>query len=753
MGYIGVIVESPAKCKKIEEYLGSKYKCMASFGHLRTIDKLECINLSNFNIKFTNIPGKSKQISLLKTFIKNADEILLATDDDREGEAIAWHICDLFKLPINTKRIIFNEITKSALQNAVSNPGNLNMNTVNAQKARQVLDILVGFKISPLLWDYITYNSKTKLSAGRCQSPALRLIYDNQLEIEDNPGNKIYETKGYFTKKNLEFLLNKEFKDKDKLVEFLEESVDFDHIYNYEDKILVIKKPPVPFITSSLQQKCSSECKIKPKICMMICQKLYEKGYITYMRTDAAKYSDEFIDKSKKFIIKNFGKEYINKNIDKLSNKNKINNNQAQEAHEAIRPTDINIKEISEEFDTKEKKVYKIIRDNTIASCIADAKFNKVVAEVSAPLKLKYKYSAEEIIFLGWKKVYNENIDNSTYIYLTNLKQNSILNYKNIYSKLILKNLKNHYTEASLVQKLEKTGIGRPSTFASLVDKIQERNYVKIANIEGKKIKCEDFELIDNVISEIIEMREYGNEKNKLVIQPIGKLVIEFLIKHYDHLFNYSYTKEMEEELDNIESQNKDWKDITKDCLKQIEDLSKNLKINKKTIKIDSYHTYMIGKYGPIIKYENNKDIKFLKVIENIDINKLENGEYKINEIIIKDKKNGRCLGMKENKEILLKEGKYGLYLEWNNQKISVNIEDKKFDTIKFEDIENLLIKTIIVELTKHASLRKGKFGNYIYYKNDRMNKPKFIPFTESIENLSVDDYKKWLLDNHKIKL
>ena len=221
--------------------------------------------------------------------------------------------------------------------------------------------------------------------------------------------------------------------------------------------------------------------------------------------------------------------------------------------------------------------------------------------------------------FLNSHEFNNENLDNSTYIYLTNLKQNSILNYKNIYSKLTLKNLKNHYTEASLVQKLEKTGIGRPSTFASLVDKIQERDYVKIANIEGKKIKCEDFELIDNVISEIIEMREFGNEKNKLVIQPIGKLVIEFLIKHYDHLFNYTYTKEMEEELDNIESKNKEWKDLTRNCLKQIEDLSKNLKINKKTIKIDKYHTYMIGKYGPIIKYENNKDIKYEDLINALN--------------------------------------------------------------------------------------------------------------------------------------
>ena len=753
MGYIGVIVESPAKCKKIEEYLGSKYKCMASFGHLRTIDKLECIDLSNFNIKFTNIPGKSKQITLLKAFIKNADEILLATDDDREGEAIAWHICDLFKLSLNTKRIIFNEITKSALQNAVANPGNLNMNTVNAQKARQILDILVGFKISPLLWEYITYNSKTKLSAGRCQSPALRLIYDNQTEIEDNPGNKVYETKGYFTKKSLEFLLNKEFNDKDQLIQFLEESINFDHVYSYKDKILVVKKPPIPFITSSLQQRCSSECKIKPKICMMICQKLYEKGYITYMRTDSIKYSDEFIDKSKSYILKKFGEEYININIASLSNKNKNNNSQAQEAHEAIRPTDINIKDIPEEFDTKEKRVYKIIRDNTIASCMADARFNKVVSEISAPLRLNYKYLAEEPIFLGWKIIYNENIDNSIYIYLTSLKQNSILHYKNIYSKFILKNLKNHYTEASLVQRLEKTGIGRPSTFASLVDKIQERNYVKISNITGKKIKCEDFELIDNVLSDIIEMREYGNEKNKLVIQPIGKLVIEFLTKHYDHLFNYTYTKEMEQELDNIESKNKDWKDLARNCLKEIENLSKNFKINKKTIRIDNYHTYMIGKYGPIIKYENKKDIKFLKVIENIDINKLENGEYKLEEIIVKDKKNGRSLGKKENKEVLLKEGKYGLYLEWNSQKISVDIEDKNFDNIKFEDIENLLIKTIIMQLSKHASLRKGKFGNYIYYKNDRMNKPKFIPFTESIENLCIDDYKKWLLDKHKIKI
>lgn len=766
MGYIGIIVESPAKCKKIESYLGSKYKCVASFGHFRTLNNLDCIDLSNFNLKFVNLPGKSKQINLLKNFIKNADQILLATDDDREGEAIAWHICDLFKLPITTKRIIFNEITKPALIHAVDNPISLDINKVNAQKARQVLDLIIGFKISPLLWEYISFKTKSKLSAGRCQTPALRLIYDNQTDIDNNPGKKIYQTIGYFTNKNIGFTLNKEYSNEEDIINFLEESIDFTHIYTCSDKEKTYKKPPNPFTTSSLQQKCSADLKISPKLCMSICQKLYEGGYITYMRTDSITYSDEFLEKSKKYIKKKYGEDYISKDISNLSNKNNTksnskagSNNNAQEAHEAIRPTDLKKETIEDDnFNSKEKRVYKLIKDNTVASCMTEAIYNKIVAEVSAPPDLKYKYQAEQAVFLGWQIIFDKVFDDEYFNYLLNLKQNTPVKYSRIFSKLVLKNLNKHYTEANLVQKLEKCGIGRPSTFASLVDKIQERDYVKIDNIKGKKIECVDYELVGEELSEITDQREFGGENKKLIIQQVGSLVIDFLIKNYDQLFNYDYTKNMEDKLDDIAKGKLNWKQLCKDCLNQLADLDIKIdnskKITKKTIKIDKDHTYIVGKYGPVIKYEKEGKVIFKKIKEDIDLEKLERGEYTLEDILLLDGNKERIIGKKENKNVVLKNGKYGYYLEWNSIKKSVNIENKNFDEIEMSDVESYLCKSSFIEISKEASLREGKFGPYIYYKTNTMKKPRFITFNETISAETDKDYlKKWLLDKHKINI
>ena len=302
-----VIVESPAKCRKIEKFLGNGYKCAASFGHIRGFDGgLKAIDIDNhFKPAFRTLPKKAKYIKKLRMLIKKSSEVILATDDDREGEAIAWHLCQVFKLPINTtKRIIFHEITKSAIQHAIGNPTHLNMDKVCAQQARQILDLLVGFKISPILWKHISRNSKSGLSAGRCQTPALRLIYDNQKEIDNSPGKKVYETIGYFTKKNLEFKLNFNYSNEDSMGEFLESSIHFDHIYDVNKPKKISKKPPQPFSTSTLQQKASNELRFSPKQTMTLAQKLYENGYITYMRTDSKTYSKEFIIAAKLYIEK-----------------------------------------------------------------------------------------------------------------------------------------------------------------------------------------------------------------------------------------------------------------------------------------------------------------------------------------------------------------------------------------------------------------------------------------------------------------
>jgi len=310
MSYILVIVESPAKCKKIEEYLGEGYKCLASFGHLRELTSLKEIDIQNNftpNYSLCNDDRKAKNIKALRVAIHKAQDVLLATDDDREGEAIAWHICKVFELSVETtKRIIFHEITKPALNNAILYPRTINMNVVQSQQARQILDMIVGFQISPTLWSAISKNNKSGLSAGRCQTPALRLIYDNYLEIKESPGTKVYNTTGYFTNHCLPFELNKQFQTEEDVVDFLKASSIFQHVYSRSEVKKSLRQPPQPLTTSRIQQLASNEMKMTPKETMKTCQSLYEEGYITYMRTDSSKYCDEFIGSIKEFIVKTY---------------------------------------------------------------------------------------------------------------------------------------------------------------------------------------------------------------------------------------------------------------------------------------------------------------------------------------------------------------------------------------------------------------------------------------------------------------
>lgn len=774
--YSLVIVESPAKCNKIEQILGSGFKCIASYGHLRELKGLESIDIDN-NFKPTFIISESKksQVSKIKKLIKGAREVILASDDDREGEAIAWHICDIFKLPVTkTRRIIFHEITETAIKNAVQNTTFINMDKVYAQLARQILDITVGFKLSPILWSRISYNTKSSLSAGRCQSPALRLIYDNQKEINDSPGRKVYNTSGYFTSMNLEFVLNYNHEDEEKMTEFLESTVNFKHIYNCGKEREVKKNPPEPYTTSTLQQAASNVLRLSPKTTMALCQKLYEGGYITYMRTDSKTYSKDFIDNVKKNIVSNHGDKFISKDIDKLSERSvtekkeskKKEESKAQEAHEAIRPTDIDVQEL-DSMGAQESKLYKLIWKNTMESCMPPAVYNSLTATVSAPEDNMYKYSSEQVVFPGWKVVGGYEKVSKEYAFLKSLKNNVVIQYKKVTSKVSIKDLKSRYTEAKLVQALEKKGIGRPSTFSSLIDKIQDRGYVTKANVEGKDITCIDFELEDSELSEIENIRKFGGEKNKMIIQPLGVLVIEFLINNFEDLFQYEYTSKMENKLDEISNGNMVWHSLCRECLNDINEQIKIIGIEDNRIEfdIDDNHKYMIAKYGPVIKYTNGDDVKFYSVKEDIDIEKLRNKEYKLDDIII-IKNNGRMLGLKDDKQVILKEGKYGKYIEWGDEKRSVNIE-KDFDEIQLEDLNGILQQekgmSVIRVIDNNTSIRKGKkeYSDYVFHKKPSWKKPKFISLDKFVEKNGEDSYKvcsivdlkDWLNDNHKLKL
>ncbi len=785
-----IIVESPAKCKKIEEYLGPGYKCVASYGHLYTISGLNDIDIKNgYEPKYTiiNEPIKKRQIEILRREIKNADEVILSSDADREGEMISYSLIKLFNLPLNTKRIIFHEITESAIKNAIMNPTTIDMNKVYSQQARQILDLLVGFKISPLLWKYLVKNKQNSLSAGRCQTPALKLIYDNDNEKE-NEEKKVYNTIGYFTNGNIAFELNKQYESEKEMIDFLDGSADHKHIYTCSLPTKVIKKQPEPFTTSKIQQKASNEFHYSPKETMRICQNLYEAGYITYMRTDSKTYSDEFIESCKVYIQRNFDIKYISSEIDKLSNKkdkieNNVNdkkdkkqkNNLAQEAHEAIRPTKINQKDLPENIDSKERKMYRLIWENTLESCMSPAEYYSITASISGYNDVKFKYTSEKIDFAGWKIVSNKLStlnEDKEFIYLQSLNQNIIYPYKKIVSRVTIKNLKSHYTEARLVQLLEEKGIGRPSTFSSIIDKIQERGYVKKQDINGKEIICNDFELENDEISEIEYKKIFGNEKNKLVIQPLGIIVIEFLEKYFSQLFNYDFTREMENSLDKISKGELVWNNICINCDEQINISTNNLEKQNKSkmeIKIDNENIFLIGKYGPVIKNieidEQGKEMVSFKPVKNdINMEKLENNEYNIEDIVDNTKnkiKNINKINLgkypENGKDVILNKGKFGLYVEWENSISLKTFGNRPIESITLEEVIPFLnnkTNSILREISNNISVRKGSKGNYIFFKTIKMKKPQFYSlneFKEDYLNCNISIIKDWIKDKFNI--
>jgi DNA topoisomerase-1 len=791
-----LIVESPAKCKKIEEYLGPGYKCVASFGHLRGLPSLSNIKIEEDfrpSYQIINNALKKKQIEVLRKAIKNADEVIIATDNDREGEGIAYHLLELFKLPQNTKRIVFNEVTEKALQQAVKNPRTIDMNMVNAQQARQILDLLVGFKITPMLWKFISQNSEKSLSAGRCQSPALRLVYDNQKEIDTADNKKVFNTTGYFTNMNLPFELNHQFEKEDETVDFLDKTADHAHIYLCSQPTKIYKSAPEPFTTSRLQQVASNECHFSPKETMKLCQTLYEGGYITYMRTDSKKYSADFLETTKKYIQHTYEAKYINENIDFLSccvereenqpakknkqsqkSQQKAKDSLAQEAHEAIRPTKISLKDLPEKINPRERRMYKLIWENTLESCMASAAYNSVKAQIQAYKSLTFQYTSELILFPGWKIVKNKfSTDSKEFQYLQTIKQNQPIKYNKVVSKVTIKNVKMHFTEARLVQLLEDKGIGRPSTFSMLIDKIQERGYVKKEDVKGKTVTVKDYELENDEISELEGTREFGNEKNKLVLQPLGKIVMEFLDKHFLDLLNYDFTREMEEDLDNISKGNYIWTELCKRCNDKLDTIISQVKETQKSkfeIKIDDTHVYTIAKYGPVIKCVEKVDgkktttYKSIKKDIEIDMDKLERGNYTLEELIdnqsekeSKTAANQINLGKYEDNDVILKKGKFGLYVTCGElSKTLKQLGNRPIESIQLDEVIPLLEEgsNMVREVSPNISIRKSKKGDYIFFKNPKMKKPKFFAlkgFEEDYKTCDMDVLKSWLKEKHDI--
>lgn len=755
-----VIVESPSKCEKIEGYLGLDYKCIASKGHLRQLDSYK-----KYDIKYKNIGEKEGHISFLQTIISQYPKgnIILATDDDREGESIAWHICELFNLPIETtKRITFNEITKSAILASIENIKTINMKLVNAQKARQVLDVIVGYKISPLLWKYAYNNKDNGLSAGRCQTPALRLIYDNYLKKKDCENDVKHKITGFFFSKNIEFTLSKELISHEEVEKFLKNSINFNYELKTGSPRESIKSSPEPFNTSKLLQIASQNLHISPKETMQLCQILYQDGLISYMRTDSKKYSKDFLDKSKNYIKNKYSDKYV-------GDLKKIEKTDTKDPHEGIRVSNIEVTHIKR--DNRIDGLYKLIWNNTIESCMSNALYEIIDCEITAPDNLKYKTFIESPIFLGWKEIKNkenqteiQNNNNGLLLFLKTIEeQKTKFSYNKIQSIETIHLKHSHYNECGLIKKLEDLEIGRPSTFSTFIDTIQQRGYVKKQNIEGTKMKTTDYTLIENKIKKSKNDKVIGNENNKLVIQPVGIIVIEFLIKNFEELFSYNYTKDMENELDNILiGILDDWTSICKECESKIKELSKPLKkLTKETYTIDENNEFTFSKYGATIrekKEDGSYNYKKVKSDIKIDLDKLKEGKYDLDELVeIKE----RYIGKYEDEDLFVKHGMYGLYAQWGENKKTLNSIKKTIENITMEDIEKCILtknesSNILRVINDDISVRKGKYGPYVYYKRKDMGEPKFYNIKKFKEGFTYCEKKvliNWLVETYSLPI
>jgi DNA topoisomerase-1 len=760
-----VIVESPSKCKKIESYLGHGYKCIASFGHIYHLNGLSSINMKTFEPKYELDIKKKKQTDFLKREIKDASTVILATDDDNAGHFIAWSICKEYGLSISTtKRILFHEITEKAILEAMQQHTTINMNNVLAEQTRQILDLIIGYNITPLLWKNISANQENSLSAGRCQSPALKLVWQNYktsiLNSNSSASEIAYKVQGYFSSKNIKYELNHEFTNKEDVLSFFNIETNSKHYYKREEPKKVYKKQPDPLTTSRLQQQASNESHLSPKETMKICQTLYEGGYITYMRTDCAKYSQDFLNKVQQYILENYLKtEYISPEIFKLEN-----SVDTESAHEAIRPTNIFMRDLPEEADltAKERRMYKLIWDTSLESCMSKAEYFSLYSTIQSKkdnenIPWIYKNTTELIHFLGWQIVKNkkdakDSKEIKDYHYLLQLVQGSQIVYKKIMSVFSLKNEgQRHFTEARLIQLLEEKGIGRPSTYASIIDKIQERKYVIKEDIPGKEIECTNYELVDKTINEIKEKQTFGKEKGKLVIQPLGIMVMDFLDAHIDSLFDYEYTKIMEEKLDQICLGKLEWLNVCQDCLNDIQEQLSKLKKERKeqkdenkagAIKIDKDNVFIIGKNGPVIKSKDEDGkVVFKSVKPDLDFSLLKEGKYNLEEIV-QDKNDSNkylIIGQYKDQDVIIKKGRYGLYATLKDTKENISLSklgNRPIDNIKWQEVllelekerkPSSLIKEHVRKINENASIRNGQYGDYIFYKTDKMKTPKFI--------------------------
>jgi len=759
-----VIVESSSKCGSIETYLGAAYyKCISCNGHIRCITDLKSINTKkNFETTYTIDPDKKQHVDKMKAIISTfrKENIILATDHDREGEAIAWHICEVFGLSVDTTpRIIFHEVTKPALQLAIENPRKIDMNMVRSQQARQVLDMLVGFCISPLLWKHLSNNNT--LSAGRCQTPALRLVYENDLKSKETATTQKHKVSACFFPQNLMFDLDTDFETESEVKAFMELSPTHEHNLIVHPQRLAERSPPKPFNTSALLQAANNALHLGAKETMSCCQTLYQMGHITYMRTENRKYSPTFIEIVSKYIVEQWSDNHVHPQLLETHGNTDSNN-----PHEAIRVTNVKMREIMMVGDVKDTnmiaKVYKLIWMNTIQSCMAPAVFNTMPLEVSAPQQHKYKHLLEMPKFKGFLVLQSETAAATATACTPELfssmamrqsQGTRAINYNYIQSTVGYTNRHTRYSEASLINKLEDLGIGRPSTFASLVDIIQTRKYVGKRDIKGTKIICIEYMLRGGGEKQPIEKKvekTVGGEHGKLAIEPTGIVAIEFLLDHFESLFSYDYTKKMEDRLDLVASGQEPWHAVCEDAYKDIKRQVKVVdKLEYKLADNDEF-VLVFSKFSNfVLKDKEAKVYKATKKDFKPDMDKLRRGEYTFEEVAQTE---DRVLGEWNGHKVTIKIGKYGPYLEYNEgMHTSIDGLKKPVEEIVLEDVVSFMDCRV---LTPELSIRTGKFGEYIFYKTTEMEKPQFFNLKgcEDHATRNTNELVEWITKTHLIQ-
>ena len=722
-----VIVESPAKAKTIEKYLGKDFKVSSCYGHIRDLAKDDkSIDKENgFKPTYIPSPDKKKVIKELKNLRKNSEKVYIATDNDREGEAIAWHLKEILDLDDNEyERIIFREITKNAILKSLENPTKIDMNLVNAQQARRVLDRLVGFEISPILWKKI----KRGLSAGRVQSVAVKFVVDRENEINNFEAKSSFKTTANFMSVSDESFtaeLDKRFETIDEARKFLKDCTNKDFIVSKVEKKPSKRSPSAPFTTSTLQQEASRKIGFSPSLTMSTAQRLYEAGHITYMRTDSVNLSDEALESAQKIINDNFGEKYHNKRVYKTKSKS------AQEAHEAIRPTNLG-NDNAGKSDT-EKKLYNLIWRRTLASQMAESIFERTIVKIQSVNNTEFKATGEVLIFDGFLKLYNE-IDDSSKL-LPKLEEKSVLKTVKILSKEIFTKHPPRYSEASLIKKMEDSGIGRPSTFAETVRKIKEREYVVKEERDGKIINSKELTLENTKISENVKEEKTGFEKNKIYPTNMGMFVTEFLNENFISSFmDYSFTAKTENQLDQIAFNGKNWNDMLKEFYSGFSDLSNKVPEERYQLEKDlgEYEgkklIARIAKFGPVIQIGEKEDndegfpkycnIPYDKLIKHISIDEAIS-------IINKKDEDNKLVSVKHDGELIeLKNGRYGFYLRFKEK--NYKIDKEKYPDPK-ELSEKQLIEIISTPVEKSKDIIKEFFDGSIQIRTGKYGKPPYI--------------------------